>query len=92
MAVIRASARTEHSVLAREIAVWPNLIIPYHSGPGGLSEVLVGGRGIHSICSPALVRYSASISLSAFFKVTLMARVATYVVSSCSPQRFDYCS
>lgn len=39
MAVIRTSASgTEHSVLAREIAVWPNLIILYHSGPGGLSE------------------------------------------------------
>lgn len=36
--VIRTSASsTEHSVLARQIAVWPNLI-PYHSGPGGLSE------------------------------------------------------
>lgn len=29
--------------------------------------------------SPALVRYSASISPSAFFKATLVTRVATYV-------------
>lgn len=52
MTVIRASAScTEHSVLARQIAVWLNLI-PYHSGPGGLSvPVLVDwGRG-HMQCS-----------------------------------------
>lgn len=72
MAVIRASASgTEHSVLAREIAVWPNLTIPYQSGPGGLSErsYLYRLGTAHMQCSlimssPALVRYGASISSS----------------------------
>lgn len=51
MVVIRTSASgTEHSVLAHEIAVWPNLTTPYRSGPDGLSELVLvdWGRGTHA--------------------------------------------
>jgi hypothetical protein len=82
-----SASSTEHSVLARQIAVWPNLI-PYHSRPGGLSDAFAEcsyctlGRGKHTE-----VHCGASSPLS-LLQAASAATVATYAVSCCSPQRF----
>lgn len=93
MTVIRASATsTEHSVLARQIAVWPNLI-PYHCGPGGLSECsYYWGQGTCSVALRVVAQPLCAMAPQCPSQPFRSDLYGLYVVSCCSPQRFGYCS